>query len=169
MPGTARRGALHILKRHKCGLLRWLPEQLPASCASRLQLRSDFTELLPQDDPKLTQLRDIGDRIGPPSTLIVAIEGSDSSANERFAEALVKNLRGLIGSDLTSMSRPISQGATEPPQRLGRDRARARDREYRQAYLGRGSRGRDRLWSARPLQRSPDRQHERPADGYAPA
>jgi predicted RND superfamily exporter protein len=74
-----------------------------AAMAARLKLRSDFTELLPQDDPELTQLRNIGDRIGAPSTLIIAVEGSDSAANERFAEALVKNLRGLIGSDLTSI------------------------------------------------------------------
>ena len=68
--------------------------------ASRLKLRSDFTELLPQDDPELVQLRNIGDRIGAPSTLIVAVEGKNPTANERFAESLVKNLAKLVGSDL---------------------------------------------------------------------
>jgi uncharacterized protein len=71
--------------------------------ATKLKLRSDFTELLPQDDPELTHLRNIGERIGSPSTLIVAVESDDPAANERFAEALVKNLQGLVGSELTSI------------------------------------------------------------------
>jgi uncharacterized protein len=71
--------------------------------ASRLELRSDFTELLPQDDPELAQLRRIGDRVGSPSTLVVAIEGRDPQVNERFAETLVSNLRKLVGTDLTAI------------------------------------------------------------------
>jgi predicted RND superfamily exporter protein len=74
-----------------------------ALTATRLKLRSDFTELLPQDDPELTHLRTIGDRMGAPSTLIVAVESDDRAANERFAEALAQNLRPLIGSDLASI------------------------------------------------------------------
>jgi hypothetical protein len=39
MPGTARQGALHILKRHKCGLLRWRKSveiaRLPLEMATR--------------------------------------------------------------------------------------------------------------------------------------
>ena len=58
---------------------------LGVAAASRLQLRSDFTELLPQDDPEVTHLRELGDKIGAPSTLVVAVEGSDPLANERFA------------------------------------------------------------------------------------
>jgi predicted RND superfamily exporter protein len=71
--------------------------------AARLQLRSDFTELLPQDDPELKQLRDLGDRIGASSNLIVAVQGPDPGANERFAEALVGNLQRLIGTDLRAI------------------------------------------------------------------
>jgi uncharacterized protein len=76
---------------------------LGVAAASRLQLRSDFTELLPQDDPEVTQLRELGKRIGAPSTLVVAVEGPDPSANERFAEALVKNLQPLVGSGLRAI------------------------------------------------------------------
>jgi len=76
---------------------------LGVAAASRLQLRSDFTELLPQDDPEVTQLRELGDKIGAPSTLVVAVEGSDPLANERFAEALVKNLQPLLGSSLRAI------------------------------------------------------------------
>ena len=71
--------------------------------ATRLKLRSDFTELLPQNDPELVQLREIGDRIGAASTLIVAVQGRDPAANERFAEALVKNLQRLVGTDLRAI------------------------------------------------------------------
>jgi phosphatidylinositol alpha-mannosyltransferase len=50
--------------------------------------------------PEVTQLKDLGDKIGVPSTLVVAVEGPDPTANERFAEALVKNLQPLLGTDL---------------------------------------------------------------------
>ena len=76
---------------------------LGVAATSRLQLRSDFTELLPQDDPEVTQLKELGDKIGAPSTLVVAVEGPDPSANERFAEALVKNLQPLLGSSLRAI------------------------------------------------------------------
>ena len=71
--------------------------------AKRLQLRSDFTELLPQDDPELKQLQQIGDRIGASSNLVIGVQGPDPAANERFAEALVGNLKKLIGTDLRAI------------------------------------------------------------------
>jgi predicted exporter len=71
--------------------------------ARRLQLRSDFTELLPHDDPELAQLRRIAERVGGSSNLIVAVEGPDPLANERFAEALAGNLKPLLGSDLRAI------------------------------------------------------------------
>ncbi len=71
--------------------------------ASKLQLHSDFTELLPQDDPELKLLQDIGDRVGRSSNLIVAVEGNDPAVNEKFAEALVANLHQLVGTDLRAI------------------------------------------------------------------
>jgi hypothetical protein len=71
--------------------------------AKRLQLRSDFTELLPQDDPELKQLQQIADRIGASSNLVIGVQGPDPAANERFAEALVGNLKRLIGTDLRAI------------------------------------------------------------------
>src|SRR5690242_15331378 len=71
--------------------------------AARLHLRSDFRELLPQDDPELKDLQKIGDRVGGRSTLVIAIEGSVPDANRRFADALVANLRPLIGRDLIAI------------------------------------------------------------------
>jgi len=76
---------------------------LSIGAARRLQLRSDFTELLPQNDPELTQLREIGARVGAPSNLIVAISGPDPQANERFADTLAKNLEQLVGTDLRTI------------------------------------------------------------------
>ncbi len=71
--------------------------------ASRLQLRSDFAELLPQDDPEIVRLQQISDRVGAPSTLVIAVQGLDAKANERFAEELVKNLQPLLGTDLRAI------------------------------------------------------------------
>ncbi len=76
---------------------------LGVAAASQLKLRSDFTELLPQDDPEVTHLKELGDKIGAPSTLVVAVEGPDAAANESFAEALVKNLQPLLGSSLRAI------------------------------------------------------------------
>jgi uncharacterized protein len=76
---------------------------LGAATASRLQLRSDFTELLPEDDPEVAQLKDLGNKIGTPSTLVIAVEGPDPTSNRRFAEALVKNLQPLVGTDLRAI------------------------------------------------------------------
>ncbi len=71
--------------------------------ATRLHLRTDFRELLPLQDPELKALQRIGDRIGPRSTLVIAVEGPDPGANERFADALVVNLRPLLGRDLRAI------------------------------------------------------------------
>jgi predicted RND superfamily exporter protein len=98
-------GYVHLLARHdlKIAVAALVLLVLAVAVASRLQLRSDFTELLPQDDPDVAQLKDLGDRIGAPSTLIVAVEGPDPAANERFAEALVRNLQPLVGKDLRAI------------------------------------------------------------------
>ena len=76
---------------------------LSIGAARSLQLRSDFTELLPQDDPELKELHRIGERVGAPSNLIVAVSGADPQANERFADALAKNLETLLGTDLRTI------------------------------------------------------------------
>jgi uncharacterized protein len=71
--------------------------------SSHLQLRTDFRELLPLQDPELEALQRIGDRIGARSTLVIAVEGPDPRANERFADAVVANLRPLLGRDLRAI------------------------------------------------------------------
>ncbi|HVV52404.1 MAG TPA: MMPL family transporter [Polyangia bacterium] len=71
--------------------------------AGRLRLRSDFRELLPEKDPELAALRRIDERLGGRSTLVVAVEGPDPGANERFADALAANLRPLVGRGLRAV------------------------------------------------------------------
>jgi predicted RND superfamily exporter protein len=80
--------------------------------ASRLELRSDFAELLPHDDPEVGRLQQIGDRIGAPATLVIAIQGPDPAANERFADALVKNLTPLMATDLRGID--VRADAAQP-------------------------------------------------------
>ncbi|HEY4392982.1 MAG TPA: MMPL family transporter, partial [Polyangia bacterium] len=80
--------------------------------AGHLRLHSDFRELLPQDDPELKDLQRIGDRLGGRSTLVIAVEGPDPGANRRFADALVANLRPLIGRDLSAID--YRADATKP-------------------------------------------------------
>jgi predicted RND superfamily exporter protein len=76
---------------------------LGALSSSRLELRSDFSELLPEKDPEVAHLKTLAEKIGAPSTLVVAVEGPDPAANERFAEALVANLQPLVGRELRAI------------------------------------------------------------------
>src|ERR1700690_2560315 len=96
---------VRFLSRHSlsiaCGAV--LLFVLSLLAARRLQLRSDFTELLPQDDPELKELQNIGARVGAPSNLIVAGSGPHPRANEPFADALAKNLEPLVGTDLRTI------------------------------------------------------------------
>ncbi len=69
---------------------------LPAGFyASRLQIRSSFSELLPESRPSVVELRRIAPRLAGVSTLIVAIEGRDDASLRRFIDALSPKIRGL--------------------------------------------------------------------------
>ncbi len=71
--------------------------------AAHLELRSDFTELLPHDDPEVAQLADIERKMGAPANLIIAVAGPEPAANRRFAEAVVGKLKTLVGSELRAI------------------------------------------------------------------
>jgi hypothetical protein len=60
---------------------------------SQLQLKSDFGELLPKNAPSLRKIDEIQRRMGQGSTLIVALEGGDWKARQRFAEEVAEALR----------------------------------------------------------------------------
>lgn len=61
--------------------------------ASRLDLRSDFIELLPTDSPSVKSLDHLKERVASYATLTVAIESPDLGASQRFADDLVERLR----------------------------------------------------------------------------
>lgn len=61
--------------------------------ATRLDLRSDFIELLPTDSPSVQNLEHLKERVASYATLTVAIESPDLKASQRFADDLVARLR----------------------------------------------------------------------------
>lgn len=61
--------------------------------ASRLDLRSDFIELLPTDSPSVVHLEHLKGRVASYATLTVAIESPDLKSSQRFADDLVARLR----------------------------------------------------------------------------
>lgn len=67
--------------------------------AVRLELRSSFEELLPDSYRSVRDLRRLVERVGGLGTLVVAVEGDDLKASERFAEDLVVRLRTNLPPD----------------------------------------------------------------------
>ncbi|HEX3598062.1 MAG TPA: hypothetical protein VHU80_23290, partial [Polyangiaceae bacterium] len=63
--------------------------------ASRLQIHSSFSELLPESRPSVVEMRRIAPRLAGVSTLIVAIEGRDAASLRRFIDELSPKLRAL--------------------------------------------------------------------------
>ena len=61
--------------------------------SSRLDLRTNFAELLPSKDPAVEELRRTGARIGGTQVLQVAVESPDREVNLAFAGELVARLR----------------------------------------------------------------------------
>jgi predicted RND superfamily exporter protein len=66
-----------------------------AGLASRLSLKTAFSELLPSHDPGVMTLTRTQKRIGDLSLLLIGIHSPDPAANERYAEALTARLRAL--------------------------------------------------------------------------
>ena len=68
---------------------------LTAALASRLELRTAFTELLPSDDPAVVNLERTQSRVGDLNLLLVGIRSPDHAANLRYADALSRALQAL--------------------------------------------------------------------------
>jgi predicted RND superfamily exporter protein len=66
-----------------------------AAFASRLKLRTDWAELLPQDEPSVRAIRHATQRMPGMAALIVNVYSPDRAANERFADDLAARLRTL--------------------------------------------------------------------------
>lgn len=69
--------------------------------ASKLELRSDFLELLPRDSPGFIAYEQQLHRVGGAATLYVIVESPDRAANERFIDDLSKEVK-KIGPELVS-------------------------------------------------------------------
>ena len=63
--------------------------------ASKLGLKTAFTELLPSNDPGVVALNNTQKRLTDMSLLLVGIHSPDPAANERYAEALTAKIRAL--------------------------------------------------------------------------
>jgi predicted RND superfamily exporter protein len=66
-----------------------------AALASRLELRTAISELLPSDDPGVVALEKTQKRLGDMSLLLIGIRSPDRQANLRYADALTEKLRAL--------------------------------------------------------------------------
>jgi predicted RND superfamily exporter protein len=70
--------------------------------SSRLELRSDFLELLPRDSPGFIAFEQQLKRVGGGATLYVVVESPDRAANERFIDDVSKEIRAKCGPELVS-------------------------------------------------------------------
>jgi predicted RND superfamily exporter protein len=66
-----------------------------AAMASRLQLKTAFSELLPSNDPGVVALARTQKRMGDMSLLLIGIHSPDYAANLRYAELLTGKLRSM--------------------------------------------------------------------------
>ncbi|HUU03403.1 MAG TPA: MMPL family transporter [Myxococcota bacterium] len=68
---------------------------LAAISASRFTLKTDFAELLPQDEPSVKDLDRAEKRMGGLSNMIVTVSGDDLKANRRLTDDIVEKLSSL--------------------------------------------------------------------------
>jgi predicted RND superfamily exporter protein len=98
MPGPSRTTRYHAwVTRHPVLVLvlAGLIGAVGVFLASRLTLKTAFSELLPNDDPGVVALAKTQRRIGDLSLLLIGIRSPDKAANERYAAALTKKLHAL--------------------------------------------------------------------------
>ena len=74
-----------------CGLT-----AIAALFAARLELRSNFEELLPESYRSVQDLHRLVGRVGGLGNLVVAVECDDLKASERFAEDLIPRLKNNL-------------------------------------------------------------------------
>jgi len=73
---------------------------IAAALASKLELKTAISELLPSDDPGVVALEKTQKRLGDMSLLLIGIRSPDRAANLRYAEVLTEKLRMLPKSTL---------------------------------------------------------------------
>ncbi|MCX5858505.1 MAG: MMPL family transporter, partial [Proteobacteria bacterium] len=73
----------------------------------KLEIRTDFKELLPEKTQSVKDLNRIMERVGGLGTLSIAIESPDREANIRFVEDLVKKLNSELGDRIRYVDHSI--------------------------------------------------------------
>jgi uncharacterized protein len=68
---------------------------------AKLELRSDFLELLPRDSPGFIAFEQQLHRVGGGATLYIVVESPDRAANERFVDDVSKEIRGISDTRAT--------------------------------------------------------------------
>ncbi|HEY8946650.1 MAG TPA: MMPL family transporter [Polyangiaceae bacterium] len=86
---------------------------IPAVWAStRLEIRSSFSELLPESQPSVVQMRRVQHRVAGNSTLLVVAEGSEPESLREFVDVLSSRIRALgpeLVSGVDSGGRPLQE------------------------------------------------------------
>ncbi len=71
--------------------------------ASRLKLKTDLVELLPQNAPAVVTLREMDQRLKSVANIEVVVQSPEREASRRFVDALVPALRALPGDEIASV------------------------------------------------------------------
>jgi predicted RND superfamily exporter protein len=109
---------------------------------ARLQLDTDFADLLPRTAPAVLALAELDRRMAALSSLHVVVEGPDAAANRRFVEALALRLRALGDPLIDEVSSGVHDEkaffehhkllfASEPQLVRGRERLERRIASYK--------------------------------------
>jgi predicted RND superfamily exporter protein len=87
----------HFVSRHAGAILvgALVLLALASALASRLELKTAFSELLPSDDPGVVTLDKTQKRMGDMSLLLIGVRSPDRAANLRYADMLTAKLRAL--------------------------------------------------------------------------
>ncbi len=76
---------------------------LSIALASKLSISTDLAALLPRGYDSVEDLHKLLKRIGGTASLTVVVESPDLKANERFAEALVTEVKAQLGSEIANL------------------------------------------------------------------
>lgn len=71
--------------------------------SARLELKSDFSALLPPHLPSVKAVEQVSERLGGAGNLMIGIESPNFEANKNFVEALVQKLNPLKGQYIRSL------------------------------------------------------------------
>jgi predicted RND superfamily exporter protein len=77
--------------------------------ASRFTIKTDFAELLPQDEPSIKDLEKAKQRKGGLSSMFVAVTGKDIEANRRLIDDLVSRYRQMPEEYIHNLKYDINQ------------------------------------------------------------